>query len=701
MRRVTIIALLMCFLLTTGCAGNNSGTTPQNAMSVKAETMGTAEQVYAAEEMDFPQAMWFSDVGNIAAHNGKIYLVGGFLENCWLYSLNSDGTNLELLATNEGRNENWFSYCADGERVYIYDSFNNCLIAYSLSGERLGNISLPENVTANKIAAANGRLYTLSDGKLNALRLNGDNTELDYSLSAGEPASFIVNSSGALLVSRQEGEKQAISTLDPDAKNWSVTQYLDTPCYIIGAGADGGLYLEINNAVYSYYILENRIEKLFSFSDIGLNRGALCELDDGRFIFTGTSSNITAERPYILSPVTINGEKVTLTLATTDSVLPYALDKAMSAWNMAHPEITLRLRDYSVYNTAADPQGGERQLILDVASGKAPDIYNLSIYDEDMNAQLLSRRGLLADLNPFLEQDSELKRTDFIESALNALETDGKLYQITPSFRFLSCTAPLSDVGTADIYSYSELEQLTTEQGGYYEKLFNNMYGRDSWLELMVSASGSKLVDWQRGECNFNSEYFMRLLSLACRQPVEADLSNANFTSFVSNSGALLNLYAFDSIELAGAMADIYGTNNCTFVGLPEVGQVLVPSFSLGISTQSAHKERCWEFIREFLVEDTAYKGYIPLRRDRAEQQMLDELERMKEYTVEHPGRAELMQEFLGVLENINAVYQSDAAILRIIKEETNKLYDGRYTVEETANAIQSRASIYVAEQCG
>lgn len=700
MRRVIITALLVCLLLTSGCAGNNSGTVPQNELKAKSETMSSATQVYAVQELDFPQALWFANVGNIATYDGKIYIIGGFLENCYLYSLNSNGTGAELIATNDGRNENWFSYCTDGERIYIYDSYNNCLINYSTAGERLGSISLPEGVTVYKLAATNGQLYALGDGKLSALRLNGDKAELVYSLNAEEPTSFIVKSSGELTVSRQERGKQAISTLDPDAKSWGETQYLDTPCYIIGAGADGGLYLEINNAVYSYRTRENEIKKLFSFSEIGINRGTLCELDSGRFLFTGNSSNISAERPYILSPVSIDAEKVSLTLATTD-MLPHPLEMALRDWNRAHPESTITLRDYSVYNTADDPQGGERQLVVDVASNNAPDIYNLSVYGAAMNASLLARRGLLTDLNPFLEQDSELKRTNFIESALNVLETDGKLYQITPSFQLLSCTAPLRDVGTAEMYSYNALEQLTVEHGGYYKRFFTNIYGRDNWLELMVSASGSKLVDWQRGECNFNSEYFIQLLSLACQQPVEAELPDGSFINYISNSGALLNLYEFDSIWLAGSMADIYGTNNCAFVGLPEVGQVLVPSFSLGISTQSAHKERCWEFIREFLVEDTAYKGYIPLRRDRAEQQMLDELERMKEYTVEHPGRAELMQEFLGVLENINAVYQSDAAILRIIKEETNKLYDGRYTVEETANAIQSRASIYVAEQCG
>jgi hypothetical protein len=50
------LASALCLITLTACAGNNSGTAPRNAMSVKAETVSTAEQVYAAQEMDFPQA---------------------------------------------------------------------------------------------------------------------------------------------------------------------------------------------------------------------------------------------------------------------------------------------------------------------------------------------------------------------------------------------------------------------------------------------------------------------------------------------------------------------------------------------------------------------------------------------------------------------------------------------------------------------
>ena len=74
-------------------------------------------------------------------------------------------------------------------------------------------------------------------------------------------------------------------------------------------------------------------------------------------------------------------------------------------------------------------------------------------------------------------------------------------------------------------------------------------------------------------------------------------------------------------------------------------------------------------------------------------------LEAMKEYPEEHPGRAEAMEDFLAVLENADTLYQSDASLWSIVSEEVNKFYAGRSTAEETAQAVQSRASIYLAEQ--
>ena len=43
----------------------------------------------------------------------------------------------------------------------------------------------------------------------------------------------------------------------------------------------------------------------------------------------------------------------------------------------------------------------------------------------------------------------------------------------------------------------------------------------------------------------------------------------------------------------------------------------------------------------------------------------------------------------------------TDEGLLDILREEINRYYSGRLSAEETAQAIQSRAGIYVAEQFG
>ena len=118
------------------------------------------------------------------------------------------------------------------------------------------------------------------------------------------------------------------------------------------------------------------------------------------------------------------------------------------------------------------------------------------------------------------------------------------------------------------------------------------------------------------------------------------------------------------------------------------------------MSAQSSYKEQCWQFLREFLLQDCPYIfSGIPLRRDGARQQLLDEVERSKRAPIEHPGREQAMEDLIIVMENAGSLYQKDTQLWSIIQEEANKLYAGRTTAEETARAIQSRASIYLAEQ--
>ena len=57
---------------------------------------------------------------------------------------------------------------------------------------------------------------------------------------------------------------------------------------------------------------------------------------------------------------------------------------------------------------------------------------------------------------------------------------------------------------------------------------------------------------------------------------------------------------------------------------------------------------------------------------------------------------ADKLLDFLDAIENLN---EYDSAIMDIIKSECQAMFAGDKTPEETAKLIQSRASLYVAEQ--
>ena len=97
MKKITAVLLIFCLLLTTGCAGSNSGAVPQNKeLDIKEISVDSAEYSYAVENLELPQNVWFSQ-SNIVSIEKKIYLLGNFLESNYLFSINSDGSEAKLL----------------------------------------------------------------------------------------------------------------------------------------------------------------------------------------------------------------------------------------------------------------------------------------------------------------------------------------------------------------------------------------------------------------------------------------------------------------------------------------------------------------------------------------------------------------------------------------------------------------------------
>ena len=179
-------------------------------------------------------------------------------------------------------------------------------------------------------------------------------------------------------------------------------------------------------------------------------------------------------------------------------------------------------------------------------------------------------------------------------------------------------------------------------------------------------------------------------------------------------------------------LRELFG-EEMAFLGFPSSGNsgnVLSPLLDLGILEASQHKAEAWEFI-SFLMQDDFSQvvgdSSILINRsafdDRAAEEMIPMAERDSAIvfeitptsfsTSQYVSGAELkdpkwanyhltadeVAAMSDAIENITRLASTDLLIYAIISEEADVFLNGARTAEETARIIQSRVSIYVAEQ--
>lgn len=136
-------------------------------------------------------------------------------------------------------------------------------------------------------------------------------------------------------------------------------------------------------------------------------------------------------------------------------------------------------------------------------------------------------------------------------------------------------------------------------------------------------------------------------------------------------------------------------------MGLPEVGNVIYPSLSFGISSYSENKEECWQFLRQFLLPENSKSFFMSPRRD----VMKARVEEAWKQVVDggngglYPYGLESMNSLLDAIDNVRVSARHDAQIWQIVLSESGAYFSSQKTVDETMQIIQSRAQIYISEQ--
>lgn len=477
----------------------------------------------------------------------------------------------------------------------------------------------------------------------------------------------------------------------------------------LNGSSNAGHFLCLGDgALYAYDPATGEKTEIFKYIDVALNLESLSSLtffENSRGIFFYRQSSSLVE----VSPKLVR-ERQTLRLlcfgnAGTDayqySLTSYDYSDAMMdtviRFNNTDPEYRVEIVSW-VYEDEAELD----RLLIELSRTEDIDLVDTSFLPEGA-----VDAGLFTDLLPYLDSDAELSREDFIQPLLNGMIYKGGLYQYTARFSMISMAA--SDK------LFPGRENWTSQAVMDIAEKYGAMPGvdREKLSSLFQQAATAEFIDWGSMSCNFESPAFIGWLELLSRLSAGEDRGDEPSPLLMLSDMAL---------ELGSLMRSTYGhTQDFEFVvaGFPDTegtGSYFIPmsreterfnvslstwgkNASAGILASSPNKEAAWRFIRCLMLSGGTDKtdGIPPLKAsfEAVLESSIDYEDGNSESSSFSPEDADMLrQQVYGA----SKLAHTDPALLDILDREFTAFLEGGSTAQECAGQIQSRVSLYLAE---
>jgi len=751
---------LFCFLMAlmfilSGCSSDDSN---QEALP---------EFVYTATLMDMPDSV--DDINQIIYNNGKLYL------NCYINDeekghmtaigvMNTDGSEFSFVDMPTPKDEKinfhvngivpvsngnmWIAgeegYFDEANEEYIN---NNYLILLDSQGNEINRVLLhtnnqstsTDNTSSSLVGAAmntdyfyvdklaadsNDNIYIQSNSQVYVFNNEG---KLLFTLGDENGSTWIsgmaASSDGFVYVRMHGAQDPELRRIDVDKKEFSEAlslpenmRYADE----LYSGHDYDLYVNDYSSLFGITVNDDLTTEAVEIlnwvdSDIDSNniQNVTC-LDNDSYLVCCWDENWSTELNIITKQKYEETEKEIITLGT----LEYGnLRSSVVKFNKTNDKYRIKLKEY--FND--DYQAAINAINTDIITGNAPDIIELNA----LSADTYISKGLLEDLYPYFDNDAYISRDDYLQSVLKALETDGKLYSITPSFSIQTVLGRASAVGAEPRWTLDELYSALDAQPEGTIAFANAT--KAEMLSIMCMMNIDNFIDYQTGKCSFDSDEFIELLEFANMFENDVDYSSDDYESELTqvyNGKAMLYPASIHQIEDFQFVKEVLG-DDLTFIGFPSKdssGTVLVPSERLGISARSKHKDGAWEFIKYLLTDEyQSNRNHVwafPINNYSLDQ-IFEEAMTPNTYIdengneVESPKMGMGMDDFMvdimaatqeevdeikALMDSIDSVYTMNTSVLDLITEDAQYFFEGQKSATDVASVIQNRVQTYINE---
>ena len=533
--------------------------------------------------------------------------------------------------------------------------------------------------------------------------------------------------------------KSTARIIDPAAKKFTDEYELNPNYYTYyNGGGEYDLYVSTSNTLSGYDLETGTTTTVLDWLKCGLDTTTMSNtyiLNDGRVLCT-TYKYESSGNGYSWS----NDDMVISILSRVDpstipdkqlvTVYAYYLDHATKQriveFNKENPLYQIEVTCYDEFNDGQSANNtGITRLTNDLIAGNIPDILLVEPYSMPVDSYIA--KGILADLNSFIDSDETIRREDYLTNVFDAYSVDGKLYQLVPSFNIQTLVGRTDKLDGKTSWTMSEYLEFVK---AHPEAKFIEMT-REGFLSQFVSFTLDSYVDPVTGTCSFNSADFKALLEAANSYPEEINYDelykdenywNEQQAAFRNGKSIISSEYLYQLSQIRELEKGRFD-GNVTFIGFPTSsgnGSIISTyNGSFTITAKAKNPQGAWEFIRYFLTDEyqNEISGSFPIKlsaydalKQKAKEKpyYMDENDQKVEYENTYwIGETQVEigvnddtdnQRMMDLVTTVNTVYSYDTDLMKIITEEAAAYFAGQKSVDETADIIQNRASTYISE---
>lgn len=364
-------------------------------------------------------------------------------------------------------------------------------------------------------------------------------------------------------------------------------------------------------------------------------------------------------------------------------------------------------------------------------SSEPPDLVDVT----ELDVVAYGEKQTFADLTPFLEASDILAREMFFDRLLDAYSIGGRLVCIPRSFYIKAVFGRTSEVGIEAGWTAEEAMKLAEQ---YQDRRLLAVGDQFLVSQLFGTWLCEQYIDWESGECAFDSEEFGGFLEWL---KTYQDRNRGEFAYEYLSENCVLYLEYMRGLHDRARHEWNLG-EEITFIGQPTSdGRPCIPvkvQDALCITSRSGNREGAWEFLEYFLAGEAVSAYSFSSRRDLFQRAL--EAEMTPEYFYTEDGEIEMMdgwvdregnvlsgpnmkaKRWVGDMGNTEVLYyymsaeEADAVmkifeeidftpggglkgkVLEIFEEEIPGYLEGGRPAEEVAEIIQNRVKNLVQE---